>query len=333
MSVITYSWYVDDLADVMTLFDVQKVYRADNPTGPWTEITTPATRVPLVAGVTDYLFTDLAGSSSYYYTCAYFNSGTSEESDKADPVRGDMAGYVSVQDVRDEGFEDEDEFPNDRIEAAITKASNLIDRVTRRFFEPRELTIKLDGEGDDYQEFGHPLIALLELEIDGTTIENSDIVVYNRHLTQNLLEPDDRRWPKIEYKRDLTNNRSWFGIFTEGQQNIKVHGYFGYTELGPGDPVGETSEGSQVPLTYGDTPELIKQACLMLVMQYIYPLADGDGEEYRRRLDVVRMKNRDQEIEYNKDTSEALFGGNLTGDASVDRLLATFVAPSPMVSV
>jgi hypothetical protein len=332
MSVIKFSWHVNDLDEVMIYFDEQKVYRGPSTVGPWTEVTGPGTRVALVAGTINYDFTDTAGSSSYYYASSYFNSGTLEESDRSDPVRGEMYGYIDIQDIRDEGFLEED-YSDAQVAKAIKKATKQIERVTRRFFEPRELTIRLNGEDEDRLELLVPLIAIMELKLDGNEIESSDVVIYNRHLTQGLAEPDDRRWSRIEYRSRTMDNRSMFGVFTEGQQNVQVHGYFGYTELSPGDPIGETEEGSQIPLSYGDTPELIKSACTLLTLQYMFPAADGDADEYRRRTEVVRMKTRDQEIEYNRDTTEGSSTGNLTGDPVVDRLLSSFVAPNPVVSV
>lgn len=332
MSVVNFSWYVNDLEDVMSSFDVQKVYRSVRQEGPWSEITDNGTRVNLVVGVVNYDFVDEFGSSSYFYASSYFNSSTLVESELSEPVHGETYGYIGIQDIRDEGFT-EDEYSDGQVLKAIKKATKQIDRVTRRFFEPRELTLRLNGDDEDYIEFLVPLIAPFEITLDGNDINISDLVIYNRHLTQGLSEPDDRRWSRMEYRNRTIDNRSLFGVFTEGQQNVTVHGYFGYTELSPGDQVGETDNGSQIPISYGDTPELIKSACSLLAIQYIFPASDGDADEYRRRTEVVRMKTRDQEIEYNKDTTDRSFIGNLTGDAVVDRLLSSFVASNPLESV
>ena len=63
MSTIKVRWHVNELANVMDLFDVQKVYRASAADGPWTEITAAMTRVPLVEDVEDYLFDDASDGS------------------------------------------------------------------------------------------------------------------------------------------------------------------------------------------------------------------------------------------------------------------------------
>ena len=101
MSTIKVRWSVDELENVISLFDVQKVYRAADPTGPWSEITSIATRVPLVSGQSDYLFDDGAGSPDFYYSIAYYNTVTFAESDKSTPMRGDITGvqYLTTRDM------------------------------------------------------------------------------------------------------------------------------------------------------------------------------------------------------------------------------------------
>jgi len=81
MATIKVRWTVSELENVMSLYDVQKVYRSTvGAPYTWVEITGVATRVPLVAGVTNYLYDDIAGSADYYYAFSYFNSATLLES-------------------------------------------------------------------------------------------------------------------------------------------------------------------------------------------------------------------------------------------------------------
>ncbi len=56
-----------------------------------------AARVPLVDGVTEYLFEDVAGSDSDYYEIDFINSSTSDTSAKSDPVQGATAETVAKQ--------------------------------------------------------------------------------------------------------------------------------------------------------------------------------------------------------------------------------------------
>jgi len=91
MATIKIRWSVAELANVMSQFDTQKVYRSTTQSGPWTEITTPPTRVPFVVGQTNYYFDDLTGDPTYWYTITYFNSATLNESNYGTPIRGDTA--------------------------------------------------------------------------------------------------------------------------------------------------------------------------------------------------------------------------------------------------
>lgn len=105
MATVKIRWTVGDLANVMSIYDVQRVWRSTSLSpASWTEITGPGTRVSLVAGQTSYLFDDTSGDPSYYYAVSYYNSVTTLESNLSDPMRADLSGYLTVQDVRDEGF-------------------------------------------------------------------------------------------------------------------------------------------------------------------------------------------------------------------------------------
>jgi hypothetical protein len=98
MATIKVRWTVDELANVMTLFDQQKVYWTASITAPivWTEATGVGTRVALQAGVTSYLFDHLTGDPTYYYSVAYYNSSTTAESNKSDPMYGALTGYSTL---------------------------------------------------------------------------------------------------------------------------------------------------------------------------------------------------------------------------------------------
>jgi len=336
MSTMKVRWHVNELANVMSLFDVQKVYRSTaGDEGPWNEITTPATRVPLVVDVEDYLYDDTSGDPSFYYAVSYFNSTTSAESGLSDPMRGDVSGYVGIEDIRDEGFSDS-ELPDERLIYGIALATSTIDRITRRFFEPRNRTFLFDGRGSQVGKFQLriPIIALTEVKVDDAVVPIDTFKVYNRHLTQGLTMPDDRDNPMVSYDLGSELEIEYLvdiARFLRGRQNISLAGIFGYTELGPDDAVGETSPGSQVPLSYGETPPLIKRAAMLLTVRYAFTTADGDGDDFSRRLAVTKVRTRDQEILWGgMQGSMSGDGGGipgLTGDTEVDNILALYKAP------
>lgn len=102
MATIKVRWNVDELVNVMSLFNVQKVYRAAASSGPWvTEITDSATRVPLVAGTTSYLFDDTSGLSTYWYAVSYYNSSTTLESSLSDPIQGNVSNAPDFLELDD----------------------------------------------------------------------------------------------------------------------------------------------------------------------------------------------------------------------------------------
>jgi hypothetical protein len=289
-----------------------------------------------VASVTNYLFDDVTGDTSYWYCTAYYNSSTTAESPKTDPMQASASAYVTVDDMRDEGFTST-EVTDDQIRRGASRAMSVIEEITGQWFEPRLRTFKFDGTGETSFFFDVPIIAITAIENDegDVTMDFDTIKIYNRHLTQGLLNPDDRFDPKVvfdEYEWANTwgiieKSNYWDGKFYSGRQNIKITGYFGYTELARGAPVGETSDESQVPLSYGETPELIKYAAKRLCARYMYPLSKqlkGKGTDLALQGKIKKRRNRDQSIEYGVSD---IVNSSLTGDPEVDEILSKFHGP------
>jgi hypothetical protein len=234
-------------------------------------------------------------------------------------------GYALVSDLRDEGVTVADA-SDARLERVIALASRYIERITARFFEPRAQTLALDGSGGRTLALGHPIIGVESVSIDTSPYSRGDLPidpsvlrVYNRHLTQGLLLPDDRDNPKIEFLHgsDMLGVRfeapqislSSF-VWPAGTQNITVRGVFGYTEP-DGSPTGRT-------------PELIRHVTKLLVTRELPRIADLDRrEDVQKRWRLTSERTRDQS--YNL---EALrLHGEFTGDPDIDNVLAAFVRP------
>jgi hypothetical protein len=331
MAVIKVRWTVNELANVMSLFTRQRVWRSTaGPTGPWTEVTTPSTRVPLVALTTSYYFDDLAGAASYYYGVDYYNPITSQASGLSEPMRGDVLGYVTVGDVRAEGIT-ATMATDAQIATGILRATAMIDQVTRQWFQPRARTFKLDGRSGLDFALNIPIVKVDSVTIAGTLVEAGALQIYNRHLTEGLLNPDDRRNPRIAWAADYDladpyRLDRYATRFQKSFQRVAITGVFGWTELSPYDVPGETAPGSQVPVSYGETPELIKLACMRLTISNMAPLATGSSE-FANAARVVQEQTRDQSIRYadTSGTPDALYG--MTGDLIVDNILCNFAAP------
>lgn len=234
-------------------------------------------------------------------------------------------GYCFVSDLRDEGVPAT--FTDAVLLQKIAFASRFIDRMTGQFFEPRTRTYKLDGRGGRILQLGLPVISVATVKFETSPFQPSSLDIdpsllriYNRHISQGLVQPDDRQNPKIELYHasdDITNASPYVFtrlIFPHGQQNIEVNGVFGYTDPDP-------------PSMTGKTPELIRHACKLLVLrnlQKLYPSAVG-GSTFNKGP-IQSERTRDQAVTF--DTSAlAKRVGAFTGDPEIDYILASFMRP------
>jgi len=232
-------------------------------------------------------------------------------------------GYVSVAEMRDEGVPAtvSDEY----LQKRIVLASRFVEAATKRFFLPRPLTIKVDGKGGTKILLSDPIISISEVLFDTTpwapsaTLVDMDLVrVYNRHLTQGLLSPDDRNNPKIElfHPAEMLQHygtaRTWSRlVFPPGQQNVTITGVFGYT-----DPDSSAQ---------GKTPDLIKHVTKLLVMREIDKIA-RTASRFDRHVRHRLTSERTRDQAYTLDplgTARGFF----TGDPEIDNLLAYFMRP------
>ena len=245
--------------------------------------------------------------------------------------------YATLADVRAEGITDT-MMSDARVNAALIQASTFIDKVTGRWFEPRQRTFRLRGKGHDTLFIRQPIIsvsAVNKLSGRGSSISRDvitidDLIVYNRHLTEGLQDPDDRNNPKLVFEGPETGYPGLQAYFFEGNQNYEVTGYFGYTELGEGVTPGETSDGSQVPTNQGITPPAIKQCCIMLVAREIGLIGDpATRSDWRDGNMLIEEKTADQSYKKaNPGTGIGGISGAWTGDPAIDSILAHYLAPA-----
>ena len=226
-------------------------------------------------------------------------------------------GYASVSDLRAEGVTDA-QASDARIQQLVSLASRYVERVTGRFFEPRVQALRVDGTGGRVLALGHPIIGIDAVAIDSNPFSPADLAVdpglyrvYNRHLTQGLLLPDDRDHPRLELVHGEDGHLALGRLaWPRGQQNVEVRGVFGYTEP-DGSPTGRT-------------PELVRHVTKLLVMRELPRLADADRrEDAQRRWRLTSERTRDQGY-----SLEALrLHGAFTGDPEIDNVLVAFVRP------
>lgn len=331
---------VEELSNVMTVYDRIKVYRSTTgKDGVYSEITSVATRIVLVAGTSLYEYIDTSGDPSYWYKYSYFHSVDLTESATSDPIVGEDSGgmYCSVQSLRDAGITETMMSDNAAMDA-IMEAGALIEQITSRFFEPRYRRMSFNGSGHDVLFLGaeQPIIEVESIYLvsgkftarSKTEVSTSDVDVFNRHLREGRIRPDDRDCPMLQFESWQIGYPGIEGMWPMGELNVEVTGYWGYTEVWPGDAVGETEEGSQIPLTRGHTPRLITKVCKMLVARELGGLLNQS--DYYDRFLITQEKTADQS--YTK-ASLASYGhvGAWTGDPHIDGILSQFVAP-PSVS-
>ena len=206
--------------------------------------------------------------------------------------------YATVADLRAEGVTVA-QADDGRLEALIDDATAEIDRVTGWFFEPRSLTLTLDGRGAPTLELPAPPIGLDRVTIDGADISLSadELNVVGAPVAPGFDAPR------------LTRR---FGRFPRGHGNVVALGLFGYTE-----PDG-TAEGR--------TPTAIRRACILLVLRWLHPLADDGGFDARNRWRIIEERTREQSYKLDRPGS----GGGPTGDPELDAILLRYRRPAPM---
>jgi hypothetical protein len=319
MSTIKVKWVVDELANVMSQFDEQKVYWASDEAGPYTEATAVGTRVPFTAGQALYYFDHLAGDPSYWYRVSYYNSSTTQESDPSDPFQASEAGgYATIEEVKAVlGASAPDDAT---IVSAIAQWSQFMDRACRQWFEPRYIDEKIDGSGARTLWLMAPIIGIDELYMNAdwdNAVDPEWYEVYN-NLGEGLR--DDRRNPRIGLS-DTAAGASIFtaisrrDVFIEGKKNQRVKGTFGFVEPD------------------GSTPEMIKRATLKMVTKQLSasdPLNPSPGPAGP----LVSETTDGHTIRY-----ASMVGGRkigtigITGDAEVEGIIQLYRAPRAMAVV
>ena len=201
--------------------------------------------------------------------------------------------YCGVEDLRREGVTEETA-TDERLDELCYLASDYIDAMTGRWFEPRTRTIKLDGNGGAVLPLPHFLIEPESVKCGGTAI--SDCVLYN--------EPEDRDYPKLYRKR------GW----PRGARNVEVRGMWGYVDF--------NADG-----TYA-TPPLIRTAARRLVLLELAS-SSGDGSvDAAREMRGLLVEETTDGHSYKLDRSLATLCVDkiYTGDMEIDQIIEKYAA-------
>lgn len=213
--------------------------------------------------------------------------------------------WITRQEVRDEDFKDPP-YSDSRVDLAIATVEEYVEGKLGNWFDPRTLTLTLDGSGRDTLLLPHPIVSITSITIDTTAVDLDDVVVYNRHLS-GMTRPDDRQNPKIVYKTPTSRTRSG-GRWPRGRQNITVVGSFAYRDYDSGDATGKI-------------PAALKRALFLLLPRFIETANSPYGQEAQKAHNLIENRTRSSSVQYQETHSV------ITGDPAVDQLLARMKAP------
>ena len=234
-----------------------------------------------------------------------------------------MYPYTTIANLRAEGVPDPP-VTDATLTARILRVSQMIDMWTGHHFDPVAKTIIIDGNGGHTLHVDEPICEVTAirvlfgdpLDLDFQEITIDDVLVFNRHLTQNLTNPDDRQNPKLAFRRDFDSGPFALGHWPDGNQNIEITGTFGFTEY----------DGVEA---HGITPLLITHLANLMVIRELPGLYDSEARDDAGALRgrVSKYKTRDQEIQIATVGASAAGGallGAFTGDPEIDNLIAHF---------
>jgi len=204
--------------------------------------------------------------------------------------------YASVADLRDESVSVA-QASDARLLALIDEAGRAIDSFTGWFFEPRTLTLRLDGRGTPSIEPPVPPIELTQLTVGGSDVSFApdDLVVVGAPVQPGFDGPR------------LTRTRG--RVFPKAAGNIEGAGTWGYTE----------DDGT----AQGRTPAEIRRACMLLVLRWLSPLGTDDAEA-RNRWRIIEERTRDQSYKLDRVGGG---GSTFTGDPDIDGIVARYRRP------
>ncbi len=206
--------------------------------------------------------------------------------------------YASVADLRAEGVT-ATTAGDARLDALLADAGAFVDSVTGWFFEPRALTLRMDGRGHRTVEPPVPPIRIdsLVVEYEGAlSTAPEDLVIEGGPVAPGFMGP----------RLTLRHGHR----FPKGVANVTATGLWGYTEA-DGSPTGRT-------------PAAIRTVTMQLILRALPLLTNGEAwESARHRWRLAEERTRDQSYRLNPPT----FSTFITGDPEIDLVLLRYRRP------
>lgn len=206
--------------------------------------------------------------------------------------------YATVADLRAEGLTPA--MASDaRLGALLVDAGAFVEAATGWFFEPRAITLRLDGRGAPSIEPPFPPIRIDALLVDGgaLSLAADDLIVEGAPVLPGFAAP----------RLTLRRGRR----FPKDVGNVEVSGVWGYTEPDR--------------TAFGRTPAAIHTATIQLVVRALPLLGDSASwSDARQRWRLAEERTRDQA--YRLHPPE--LATHLTGDPEIDVVLLRYRRPA-----
>lgn len=242
------------------------------------------------------------------------------------PSGQSYVGYASTARLYTDGLFLSTNYPPQALHTHIRRVSLELENLLERFFEPRYLDLRVDGDGRPVLFLNEAIVAiegasLISVQSDGSetfsAYDTSGFRVYNRH-EDGLLSPDDRGNPKLEVGRDDISGyqvRGW--RWPQGDRNLSVKGVFGFLDPDP-RPDG---------VLIGSTPDDLVQVVGALIGRYLEDPSLSAPGVWQPGM-VKLYKTRDQQLQFYAASGNVDYSGGITGDPLLDQKLLRFVKPA-----
>ena len=209
-----------------------------------------------------------------------------------------MTTYASLQEVRGRGVSP-DAADDAAVQAALTRATRIVDIFTGRDFLRRETTYRIDGNGTESIFLDdRPVIEVLELRVDDYVLTPESYVLY----------PDAGYIRLNGARRDIF--AGFPGLFPKGALNVEVHGFFGFDSV----------------------PPEVTEAAVLLAIEFLRTgpaeadVAAGSAASTRNAIGIrrVRIDEISVDYEYPRDLKAGAGKVVTTGVLKADALLNRF---------
>jgi hypothetical protein len=216
--------------------------------------------------------------------------------------------YALLADLRAEGVTPT-QCADLRAQALLDAATAFIDDYTGQWFEPRELTLDLDGTDGELLWLPAPPLRIDSVSVDDVALDlATDVVTYGPPLHRDNPRLARRRTAPFTLHTHYGARRT--PVWRRGQQNVRIVGSFGYV----------AQDGTSPPAE-------IRLAALRLAIRDLALLTDVAGQGERRRGDLVSETTDGSSYTLAGAQANAPGGwrrSGTTGDPDIDRALLRY---------